>query len=204
MGHSKVPKRVLRMWFRENGQNKPLGPFQRVSITHVMQNLIGNEPPGEFLWATRHWTRTPWQKPRPLFLEWPSCNTSKWATFILPNSFYGRYFWFWLIFTTWRGALVLEAHRRILQIFPFCCRKSGPKWTWLNLRKPNLALACVLFGVKIQIFSDTRWNFRKLHIFPRLSTLEVPHGRSFIDTIMGIPRGDWKCPQDYLHASKCV
>ncbi len=37
-------------------------------------------------------------------------------------------------------------------------------------------------------------TFPKIRHFPEM----VNFGRSFIDTIMGISRGDWKCPEDYI------
>ena len=47
--------------------------------------------------------------------------------------------------------------------------------------------------VKKPKFGDFRGN---LGIFRRWSTLEIPHGRSSIDTVIGISRDDWKCPED--------
>ena len=51
--------------------------------------------------------------------------------------------------------------------------------------------------VKKPKFGDFRGN---LGIFRRWSTLEIPHGWSFIDTVMGISRDDWKCPEDDIYA----
>ena len=39
----RLPKSASRVWCRENGQNQPLGPFQRPPITHVTKKLIGKE-----------------------------------------------------------------------------------------------------------------------------------------------------------------
>ena len=46
----KAPERAVTCVMQKNGQNQPLvGPFQRASITHVAQNLIGKELPGGHL-----------------------------------------------------------------------------------------------------------------------------------------------------------
>ena len=43
-------------------------------------------------------------------------------------------------------------------------------------------------------------TFPKIRHFPEM----VNFGRSFIDTIMGISRGDWKCPEDYRYSFWCI
>ena len=50
----------------------------------------------------------------------------------------------------------------------------------------------ILLGYKVK--------YPKFGNFRRWSTLEIPHGRIVIDTIMGISRDHWKCPEDYICA----
>ena len=40
--------------------------------------------------------------------------------------------------------------------------------------------------------------------FVRWPTLEIPHGRSLIDRITGISRGDQKCPEEYVCVIWCT